>query len=319
MNVRTPIPLRPDPNAIAERAVTSLMRAVIASARMTLDRNWRPPWDDDRAAELITRAAVPPLATSDMTALAHVAIAFVASLVGASAAAALIARSLRLSFDGAATIGIPALTLPHASFVGEKAPIPVVMGTSSAGATLTPFKLAVIVPLSGEMIRNSNAEAFVRQVLIENVGPSLDAAMLSNAAAVPGLRPPGILHGITAIPAATGGGLNAMVTDIGALAQAVAPVMGNGQAVLIAAPAQATAYALLAERDAFPMMMANALAPGTVVIVATQALATVIDVPSIESSTEAAVHMDDQPGELVDSAACWRDRSDRLSRLTVSA
>jgi hypothetical protein len=56
--------------------------------------------------------------------------------------------------------------------------------------------MAVITSLSGEMLRGSNSEAIVRQVLLDNVGPALDAAMFSDTAAVTEERPAGLLNGI---------------------------------------------------------------------------------------------------------------------------
>jgi hypothetical protein len=299
---RTPIPLRPDPAAIAETAVSSLVRAVIASARRSLDpRNAPDEFADDRGVNLVLRGPVAPTTIANTQALATIAVSFVASLVGTSAAAALIARSLRLTFDGAALIGIPSLTLPHAAFVAEAAPIPVVQGTSAPGSVLEPYKLAVICNLAGEMIRNSNAEAFVRQVLLENVGPSLDAAMLSAAAGVAGVRPPGILNGITALtPTAAGSSaFDAMVSDLEKLVAAVAPVAGNGGVVFVCAPAQALAIMLRAENPP-AVLSSSTLAAGTVIAIATQALATVIDAPTIESSPDATVHMFDPAFPIAD-------------------
>ena len=65
------------------------------------------------------------------------------------------------------------------------------------------------------------------------------------AAAVPGLRPPGILNGITALTATTGGGLDAIVGDLEQIAAALAPVAGGGEPILIVSPAQAAALAQL--------------------------------------------------------------------------
>jgi hypothetical protein len=304
VTARQPIPLRPDPAAIAETAISSLIRAVIDKSLRTLDRNiTRTEFEDDRVVGLITRGPTAPTTIADAAALATVAVSFVSSLVGVSAAAALIARSLKLTFDGAASIGIPSLTLPHAAFVSEGQPIAVVQGTSAPGNLLEPYKLATIVSLTGEMIRHSNAEALIRQVLIENVGPSLDAAMLSAAAAVPSVRPPGILHGITALtPTAAGSSaFDAMVADLEKLVTAIAPVSGNGGIVFICSPAQALAIQLRAE-NAPPVFSSSTLAAGTVIAVAVNALATVIDAPSIEASRDAVIHQFD-PAEQIATVA----------------
>lgn len=243
MTVQAPVPLRPDRDAMRAAAVTSLTRAAIATGLRTLDpANYAghdKAWPNDRNIDLVLRAPSSPTDTVNAAALATVATAFVAALVPVSAAAGLIARGLQLSFNGAVAINVPGLVLPLADFIGQAKPIPAVQGTSNA-ARLDPYKLAVIVALTGEMMRNSNAETVVRQVLIDNVGPSLDAAMFSADAGVAEERPPGLLHGITALtPAAAGTKAETMVDDIAALAAAVAPVAGNGQIVIVAAPAQA--------------------------------------------------------------------------------
>ena len=181
-----------------EGAVASIVRACLEVARGVSD------YPEDRLANLIIhRSAMTPTSRADAAALALVAVKFVASLTPVTAAAAVIARSLQLSFDGAAQITVPSLSLPNV--ISESAAIPVVMGTTSPGAAISPAKLATIVPLTGEMVRNSNAEAMVTQVLSENVGATLDAALLNANAAVPGTSPAGILNGITPITASAAG------------------------------------------------------------------------------------------------------------------
>ena len=190
---RRPVPLRPDPDAMFDRAMTSIARAAIITARRVREPHVKNLWRDDRDAELITRTAVSPTSTSDAAALATIRLAFIAALMPVSAAAQLIARSLQLSFDGAVEIGIPALTMPNAKWIREGAPIPVTQGNLTAGPMIEPYKLAVITSLSNEMIARSNAESMIRQLLIENTGPAIDAVMFSTNAGTPGLQPPGLL------------------------------------------------------------------------------------------------------------------------------
>jgi hypothetical protein len=109
-----------------------------------------------------------PATLAGTQALAQIAWQFVASLVPVSAAAAVLARSLQLAFDGAAQLNVPGLTLPYAAWVPEASAIPVDQGTSTPGATVTPAKLALLVPLTRETIDHSNAEQMVRQVLAES-------------------------------------------------------------------------------------------------------------------------------------------------------
>ena len=59
------IPLRPDENAIRDRAVTSLVRACIATGISSLDKQTHPQayakqtWDD-HVVDMVLRAAVSP-------------------------------------------------------------------------------------------------------------------------------------------------------------------------------------------------------------------------------------------------------------------
>jgi hypothetical protein len=302
-----PIPLRPDRDATRAAAVASLTRAALSTGMRTLDRSYashEKAWPHDRDIDLILRTAMTPTSTTNAAALTQIATAFLAALVPVSAAAALIARSLQLSFNGAASISMPTLTLPLADFVGQGKPIPVVQGTSAGGVTLEPHKLATIVALTGEMMRNSNAEAIVRAVLLDNVGPSLDAAMFSAAAAVPDVRPPGLLNGIAALTPTAAGPNQAelMVRDLAKLATAVAPVAGNSDVVLVAAPAQAVALRIYTWMGGmpFPVMLSANLPAGRVIAVAARALVSAVDAPQIDASREAAVHMASPASELVD-------------------
>jgi HK97 family phage major capsid protein len=113
--------------------------------------------------------------------------------------------------------------VPTADFVAEGTPIPVQIAPTSAGPSLVPHKLAVLTSLTGEMLRSTNVETMVRQVLIEATGPAVDRVLFSaNAAGTD--RPAGLLAGITALtPAAAGEKAQAIVDDLQALALTVAP------------------------------------------------------------------------------------------------
>ena len=107
MTARSGIPLRPDRDALRRAGIRSIARAAIAVG--LADRNLRlddvlTRWPDDRGAELLTRAAVPPLSTADASALWQTAVALLESLTPASAAAALLRRALPVSFDSDAAV-----------------------------------------------------------------------------------------------------------------------------------------------------------------------------------------------------------------------
>ena len=297
------ISLRPDFHAQREAVMTSIARACLSIARRVKDKYAKDGWPDDRIAELVTRAAQPPTTTTSALALRQIAMHFVASLVPVSAAAAVISRSLQLNFDQAGQISVPALTLPHAAWVGESMPIPVVQGTTTPGALLDLYKLATIVSLSGEMIRNANAEAFVRQVLIEIRRPDARRRAVfgerGGAWCFAG-RHSQLLAPLT--PTA-GGGLAALATDVKALATALAPVAGGGPAVTVAAPAQAAALTLQTPRDFWPVYACAALTAGTVIALVPAALATAVEVPRVDKGENAVLHMNDAPTDISTSGS----------------
>ena len=122
---------------------------------------------------------------------------------------------------------------------------------TGAGPSLEPYKLATIVLLTREMIDGSNAEAIVRQALLDSTAPALDASLFSNNAGTPGLQPPGLLNGVTPITASTSTNkTEAMDDDLAALVQAIAARAGNGSVAFVAAPAQATRILDAGERHA---------------------------------------------------------------------
>jgi hypothetical protein len=250
----------------------------------------------------LLRAATTPATIANNAPLAHVVLAFLETLVPASAGADLLLRGVNLGFDGNASISVPGITLPTTAFVSEGSPIPAVTATTNSGATLTPHKLAVITSLTGEMIRNSNAEAMVRQVLVESTGPALDKALFSTSAA--GAAPAGLLNGIAALTPATGTEKAQIITDdLQALAMAIAPVAGNGRIVLIASPDVAVALQLrLYNTVMWPVLTSSSLAAKTVIAIASNAVVSAVEgAPVIEASTETEYVPDTVPQEIVTS------------------
>jgi hypothetical protein len=306
-----PVPLRPDPAAIAEASITALVRTCIASARHQLDKSVAPAefarrtWGDEAApVQYLLRAATSPAMTTVpgwAQELAHVVTVFLPSLAPVSAGVQLLARGLQLQFDGAAAIKLPLIAQGQASFVGEAKAIPVTDFATNAGVTLTPFKLASITTLTREIMDASNAEAIVRQTLSESVANGLDAALFSVG---PGSadQPPGLLHGIGSETASTDTDkTTAMIDDLTAIIYAVSRVAGAGPVMLIAAPEQAASIALRYLKALDYSLLATAAMPaGCVVAVAANALASAFGgTPQIEANREAEVVMNDVPGEVV--------------------
>ena len=199
------------------------------------------------------------------------------------------------------------------------------MGTTSPGATISPAKLATIVPLSGEIVRNSNAEAMVRQLLAENVSAgSLDAALFNANAAVPGTSPAGSPQWHRAsgrirsrhTPGADGGRHRSHRRGH----RAGCRLQQKSSSIVCRHLPRPWACRMPRAEESFlwPILMSAALPAGTVIGIAAGGLATVVDAPRIEAGTEVTLHMDDAPNELVSVAARWLLRSALRFRPTPS-
>ena len=219
---------RPDYDAVAAlRAdpVASLVRSVIAVGSRVFDDKFpatdflkRRSWQEDRVANILTRNAVTPAMTNQAgwaAELGQVSQQFLKTLVPMSAAAQLLDICLSLSFDGAAKISLPNVVPGTATWVAEGAPIRVPSVPSVVGQSLEPHKLATIIEFSREMMESSNIEAIVRQALIDLTASALDAYLFDATAATAGLRPAGILYGLSTIsPSTATSKVEAMDDDI---------------------------------------------------------------------------------------------------------
>jgi hypothetical protein len=310
MNKALPIPLRPDPDARRDAHVRSLTRAAIATGLSALDHQIRAQdyarrtWGNDHLVDMVLRAAVQPASLAGNSALAHVSLAFLEVLTPMSAGADLLRRGIGLDFDGAASIRVPGIAIPTADFVAEGAPIPAPLETTSAGPTLTPFKIAALASLTNEMLRGSNAEDMVRAVLVESAGPALDKAMFSANAAT-SAKPAGLLNGIAALtPAASASAKDQIVVDdMQALALAIAPVSGNSNVVVVASPDAAVALRLRVLREDVPILTSSQLAARTVIMVAVNAVVSAVDgAPMVDASSQSAFVRDTVPQEIVTAA-----------------
>ena len=154
------------------------------------------------------------------------------------------------------------------------------------------------MPFTREVVEGTAAEAIVRTTLRECVGLSLDAAMFSTLADVAGERPAGLLHGVTPLTPTAGGGTDAMIADLVKLATAVAPVAGSS-ITFVASPDLALRLALRGGELPYRVLSSFALAAGTVLAVANNALAVAVDpVPEMTVSTSALLHMDTDPDPI---------------------
>ena len=224
-------------------------------------------WPRDRDTGHVLKAAQSPATMTSASVLAaqQVLVSFVSSLAPVSAAAALVARGIKLDFSRSASILVPNIVPPVAAFIGEGAPIPVEQETVG-GPILTPFKLAAIVTFNRELaeISAANVEALVGAALRQAVASRLDAVMFGNAAAS-SVAPAGILNSISATTASAVTPVGeAMVMDLAKLAGSVARTAG-GEIIFICAPEQAASIALRAPGLPYAVLSTPALTAGTVV------------------------------------------------------
>ena len=142
---------------------------------------------------------------------------FLDTLKTTSVAAALAGKAQNLSFGGYNSVTIPrrnplGASLTEPAWVGEGGVIPLTQ-FSFGSTTLNRYKLAAITTMTKEIAERSTPqiEGLLRSALSEAYGQVLDSALLSNTAAVAGVRPAGLLNA-AAWGAATSAGAAAGTT-----------------------------------------------------------------------------------------------------------
>ncbi|WP_431014762.1 hypothetical protein [Bradyrhizobium pachyrhizi] len=292
---------RPDPSSLRERSLTSLVRAAIISVHRHRQRGFKA-YEHDRDVERVLRAAVEPTDTSDVDGgLGEIAFSYVAALTAVSAGAAVLARALQVKFGRAASVSVLSVAMPSAAWLGEGKPIPVQQGQSSL-VPVTRNKIGAISVLTNEMMAGPNIEALMRAAMIEATAPVLDASLFSTDAGTPELEPDGILNGVAALPASSGTGYDAMVADVGSLAEALAGASGAGAPLLIASPRQYTALGF-APRVPYPVLQSAALVPGTIIGLVPEGIAASVSTPRFETSDQAVLHTADPASNISDIGA----------------
>jgi hypothetical protein len=290
------------------RPADNLERAFVAKALHIADPRFsggpegvaRSLWADDEVTlAVLQRAAVSPASTTVSgwaSQLAATSVAdFVESLKPQSAAAALIARCLKVPLNGSSTVTIPrrsgAPASVDAAWVEEGAPAPVIQ-YSLSGGTLGPMRKMVLITVVTRELATMGGEPVMRQLLRESVAATLDATLFGTAAAT-SAKPAGLRVGVT--PIATSAATDtheAMVEDISALIAALAAAGGGTDPVIIAAPGQAAAIALRAAN--YPVLSTPVLPAGAVTAVDAAAFASAFGSdPRFDASVEATVHYND--------------------------
>ena len=225
--------------------------AVWAKSQATKDpieKTFRDMYGQDESTFAVLRAAVNPAMTSVATWAAELTttenVGFLDRLIPDFIYPRLAAKGVRYTFGNAAVLKIPgraASPTLAGAWVGEGAPKPV-RRASFTTVSMSPNKLAVISTFTEEMGMYSNPaiEQVIRQGMSDDTGIALDSYLIDNVAASAGIRPAGLLNGVTPITAsaATPATL-AMVADLKALIGALTAAGGGREVVILINPAQA--------------------------------------------------------------------------------
>lgn len=170
---------------------------------------------------------------------------FLEDLQPVSVYANLRAAGIPLNFGGFNSITIPRrnagapdspLNDLSASWVGEGGVIPV-KRMSLGSQTLNRYKAAVISTFTEEILQQStpSIEGIVRGAIMDDTAIALDTALLDNSNVVAGVRPPGLLFGVT--PTASAGDTAAdIITDLKVLFSAMNAANLGADPVLIMHP-----------------------------------------------------------------------------------
>lgn len=270
--------------------------------------------DVEAVAGLMTKTAVAPAdTTTSGWALELVQTdvqGFINTLRTTSVAAALASKSRMLNFGGFDSITVPrrnplGATLTEPAWVGEGGVIPLTQ--FSFGSTkINRYKLAAITTMTREIADRSTPaiEGLLRDALSESYSEVLDAAFLSNAAAVAGVRPAGLLNGLTTAGATAGGGEAAVIADLKKMLAAFEAARTGSRPVLLMNTTDRLSLSMLTSpmseflfRDELASgrllgieVVSSANVPqGTIVMVDADSLVTAFDAPMFDVSDVATV------------------------------
>jgi HK97 family phage major capsid protein/HK97 family phage prohead protease len=216
-----------------------------------IGRTLRDMYKGGQASEvtdMVLRAAVNPANTTVATWAAELIQTdvqpFLDRLIADSIYLPLAGMGVRYTFGNAGVLKIPVRantpTLAG-NWVGEGAPKPV-KRASFTTVTLSPTKLSVISTFTEEMALYSaqSIEQIIRQAMSDDTQMALDAYLIDNVAASAGVRPAGLLNGVTPITASVATPPSAaMVADLKALVGAIIAAGGGRNIAIIINPAQA--------------------------------------------------------------------------------
>jgi len=278
----------------------------------------RELYPNDSRMDAITKAAV-GIADTTTAGWAKELVAqdvqgFVEAMVPLSAYAALASRGLVLDFGTYGTISIPYRAGTNqdvaGAFVGENGVIPVKRTTLGANV-MARYKMGVITTITKELSRSSTpqAETLLRRFMADDTAVTLDKTFLDNIAAVPGVRPAGILNGVNPLSAQSGAGsaVDKAIIDLKAMVNALIAA-GNGvRPVFLMNTAQKLSLGLMYSGGIFlfrdelaqgrllgvEVVASNNIAPADIILVDAAHFATGLGTPEYDVSDTATLVMAD--------------------------
>jgi HK97 family phage major capsid protein/HK97 family phage prohead protease len=224
---------------------------------------------------------------------------------------------VRYTFGNAGVLKIPVRAASPAgvrlagNWVAEGAPKPV-RRASFTTVTLAPTKMAVISTFTEEMAQYSpqSIEQIIRQAMSDDTSEALDTYLIDATAASAGIRPAGLLAGVTPITASVlTPAASAMVADLKALVGAIVAAGGGRNIVLLVNPIQAISMGVVttttgdflfdsaqaaAARFNSRVIISSTVPAGRVIAIDAADFATANgDAPRFAVSTDATLHEED--------------------------
>ena len=202
----------------------------------------------------------------------------------------------KLDFAGVYQYVIPyPSAVPIPLFIAEGAPHPIVQDTFTTTTVGPTHKILIGSALTGEL-ENYSADAaaeIIGNVLVDQVARNLDA-YLFDAVAGSAVRSPGLLYNVTPISPAPAG--STLAKDIAAIVSAITLAGGHLENVVFVGGAFATTALRLAAgpQFTFPVFGTGSVADKTIIGIDASAIASGYSgLPSIETTKQATVHMED--------------------------
>ena len=309
---------KPEPGDYVARALAAWTKQHVT--KDPFEKILRDGYNNDEMTNIVLRAAVNPAMTTVATWAAELVqtsnVDFLDRLIPNFIFPQLKAMGNSYTFGNSGVLKIPVRantpTLAGA-WTGEGAAKPV-KKMSFSTVTLSPTKLSVISTFSEEMATYGmpSIEGIIRQAMSDDTGIALDSYLIDNVAASAGIRPAGLLNGVTPITASVlTPAPSAMVADLKALVGAITAAGGGGRgpiAILIN-PAQALTLsfaqtttgdflfsdqAQAASKFGVRFIVSATVPAAKVIAVDAADFATALgDTPRFAVSTEATLHEED--------------------------